>query len=470
MGNDNDIDDLFKDIVEPNEMNHSDKVWESLNYHLEKKGNERNKAIIFRLRIAVGVLLFLFSSLTLYYFFNSGANNKSLLASERSAKTNSLPFEKKALNMIKNKVPNSASPQIKPISVQDKTSTTKGEKSTDLVNKKSLVVYELDKSGPERKQSSIENSISKSAITSNLQNKLNGGEPLEMNSKNVTEQAIIFSSPLDSNTIATNNIETLQLTYTNTVVPILSQEKTDSLQKTKLKHRFSVVAYFSPDLTMKYLKDNNNNDNQSEGDYNNQETRDFSYNCSLLIGYDLTKHWAVKFGGTYAYLSQTIKPKTVYATTGTDGLAHYQFNTTYGSSELPRDQTPSPIVGDSLNINSNSIQSLQIISIPLMAKYQITRKKFNYYVQFGVSLNFLAGEKLIVETPNKPLRIDKIEGLNEYYFGGILGLGVSYNPIKRLSIIFEPTMRGAITPINNNTPISTHPISFGLALGLGWHF
>jgi len=284
------------------------------------------------------------------------------------------------------------------------------------------------------------------------------------------DENIVTSTIIDTNNIAMKFDSTNQLIQINTAVSVLSKVELDSIQKSQLKKRISLVAYFSPDLTMKYLKDNDNTDNQNEGDYNNNEVPDFSYNTGLLLGFDVSRNWSVKFGGSYAYLSQTIKPKTVYAKTGADGLAHYQFNTTYGTSELPRDQTPVPTVGDSININTNSIQSLQVIGIPLIAKYQINRKKFSYYAQGGVSLNFLIGEKLIIETQNKTETIKNIEGLNEYYFGGIIGLGIAYKPTNRFSFLFEPTIKGAITPINKNTPVTTRPISFGATLGLALHF
>jgi hypothetical protein len=178
----------------------------------------------------------------------------------------------------------------------------------------------------------------------------------------------------------------------------------------------------------------------------------------------------VGVGGTYNFLAQTINPKTIYAKNGTGGLAHYQFNTSYGSAEIPNDLGIVPVVGDSLIINSKSTQVLHIIGMPIMAKYQITRNKFSYYAQLGGSVNFVMGGKLIVETQTKTETIRKLEGLNKYFYGGIVGLGVSYNPVKKLSILFEPTVNGAITPINKSASVATRPVSLSLALGISWHF
>lgn len=474
MENNKDIDDLFRDIVESNEMDHSKKVWASLENHLEKKSNDRNKGIIFRLRLVLGILLFLFGSFAFYYIFNSNETNSKSLAMLEQSKTENVA---KAIEKNKASLKSNTNENISSIKNSEK-SNIHASKNNAVVSKadKQLRLEKTNSWNPlaSNKPKTLEKSIvvnSKNG-SANIQEqfsgiieKRNSDSIVKNNSENIVTLAIT-----DTNNITMKFDSTNQLMPTNTAVSVLSKVELDSIQKSQLKKRISLIAYFSPDLTMKYLKDNDNTDNQNEGDYNNNEVPDFSYNTGLLLGYDVSKNWSVKFGGSYAYLSQTIKPKTVYAKTGTDGLAHYQFNTTYGTSELPRDQTPVPIVGDSININTNSIQSLQVIGIPLIAKYQINRKKFSYYAQGGVSLNFLIGEKLIIETQNKSETIKNIEGLNEYYFGGIIGLGIAYKPTNRFSFLFEPTIKGAITPINKNTPVTTRPISFGATLGLALHF
>ena len=54
-------------------MVHSEKVWESLENRLDKKSNDRNKIIIFRLRVTIVSLLLLFGSVGLHYFLNSNS-------------------------------------------------------------------------------------------------------------------------------------------------------------------------------------------------------------------------------------------------------------------------------------------------------------------------------------------------------------------------------------------------------------
>lgn len=477
MKTNNDIDDLFKDIIEPYEMNHSEKVWQSLDNQLDKKANENNKSVIFRLRISLGILLFLFGSFTFYYFFNSQrTNNKSSVALlQKITKSNVRSGEKRnsSSNAKTNgdTLYNKISKNINDPTPQNNATIKQAKNNDYLVNVKISELVTLNKSSFESTESLVRKPLDRIPLPSNLQSVINEVASIDDTAnENHIKEIETIPTISDNILVSTNNFDTNLVAKTITTIPILSKEKMDSIQQRQFKNRLSFIAYFSPDLTLKYLKDNDKTDNENEGDYNSKEVPDFSFNAGLLVGYDLSKNWSIKFGGTYAYLAQTIKPKTVYAKTGTDGLAHYQFNTSYGTSELPRDQNPVPTIGDSLNINSNSVQSLQIIGIPIISKFQITKNKFSYYTQLGLSINFLAAEKLIVQTPNQPETIRTLEGLNEYYIGGMFGLGVSYNPSKKISILIEPTIRGAVTPINKNKAVTTRPISFGMILGLGWHF
>lgn len=493
MENNNDIDDLFKDLIEPHEMNHSEKVWASLDKQLDKKANDRNRVIIFRLKMALGIVLFLFSSFGLFYYFNYSKDKNAFLISEKQ-KNNA--ENKNLQNTIIEKI-------YTPITNTEYVSSTgkKQKFKNELALKESAVnttsansTYSTSlnkvlkiKSKTIINYASNANTIALNTIAKS-NSSTNSNQPLLSDIQNTVAEISVDTI----NSIVLNNIKPIDTVFDSSIVhiankdsvrdipnstlPILltSKEKIDSIQKQQLKNRFSIITYFSPDFTMKYLKEdtetNHDKNHENKKDYEQEEAPDFSFNTGLLVGYDLTKNWSVKFGGTYNFLAQTINPKIAYAKTGTSGLVHYQFNTSYGTSEIPNDLGSAPIVGDSIIINSKSTQVLHVIGVPVIAKYQITRNKFSYYAQLGASFNFIAGQKLIVETPTKTETIKKVEGLNQYYYGGIIGLGVSYNPIKKLSILFEPTMKGAITPINKNTPISTRPISLGLALGISWHF
>lgn len=489
MENNNDIDDLFKDLIESYEMNHSEKVWDSLDKQLDKKANDRNRVIIFRLKIALSMVAFLFSSFGIYYYFNDSKDKKAVLISEKQGdNTENILQQNTTIAKVNAKIVSSTHEIQK---FENK--LTLKERAENTTSSNSPLITSLSKVSKIKSKTivnytSTANSIAIDTTTKSISS-VNSNQPLLLGSKKIitkmsmdtinhfalndmkSVELLIDSSIVSENNkdTSTYNRDTITDIVTNSSLPIIfpSHEKLDSILKQQLKNRFSVITYFSPDFRKSYIEED---DNENKINSQQEEAPDFSFNTGLLLGYDFTKNWSVKVGGTYNFLAQTINPKTIYAKNGTGGLAHYQFNTNYGSAEIPNDLGVAPVVGDSLIINSKSTQVLHFIGIPLMAKYQITRNKFSYYVQVGGSINFRKGGKLIVETPTKTQTIRKIDGLNEYYFGGMVGLGVSYNPIKKLSILFEPTVNGAITPINKNASVATRPVSLGLALGISWHF
>ena len=70
MADDNEIDKIFTDSIEPFEMIPSDKVWQSLDKDLENQETKKLKSTVVKLRMAVGVILILFGFFVAYHFMS----------------------------------------------------------------------------------------------------------------------------------------------------------------------------------------------------------------------------------------------------------------------------------------------------------------------------------------------------------------------------------------------------------------
>ncbi len=451
----NEIDNLFKGNIESFEMTPSEKVWDSLDNTLEKRANSKYKVIVFRLRAALVTLLLLFGTFVVYHFSVTNIESKEVTTDKPEILSSGNTDQMVSITAIENK---SKSNNEKSFNQKEKRNSSIMNTSSfnTLLNKHSEATLKKTKiSFPNYNENTATINPKGSSFTNLIESK---------------EREFIDSKVIPDSMLENSNLnQPIASSIQKGDLPdsIISPESTDITPKGKLIKRFSFIAYFSPDLTKKYLVDDNT-DNQSQSEYDGQESSDFSFNTGFLFGYDVTPKWSIKSGITYAYLMQSIKPKTVYVKTGNNGQQYYQFNTSYGSAQIPSDASTTQL-SDSLRIKTSSTQLLQLVSVPLIAKYQIQRNKFSFYGQFGIAVNVLVGEKLLVETPNRTESITNIEGLREFNFGGIVGLGVSYNPIKKLSIMVEPTFRGSLTPINQNTSVKSYPYSLGLAIGLGWH-
>lgn len=498
MIEENDIDDLFRDGIEPYEKEPSDKVWRSIDQQLDKKATSRYRVIIFRLKFLLLLLAAVVASFTGYFLYDNSIER----ISSSELKPEKQPIKSTNDLFVDNFSLNKEMETIVTTHYTQKTSLAKAESKSVKANSGIVITNFLKKiKFPKERKSRIE-FIEKVDPKNRVQQATKNWElnpkviPQQIDSSVVKNKGNFTKTALDSLQLPTKQItsdiavkdeiknvdenlydvnsfsidsvseilpeEPVKSGYSNTVL--------DSTYKKRTKERLSLAVYFSPDLTMNYRQDNDPDDDENEDDYGSEEVSDFSYNTGFLAGYDLTKNWSVRTGFSYSYLAQTIKPKVAYARMGSDGLIHYQFNASYGSTLLISDQSFTPVVGDSLKILSNSFQSLQILSVPVILKYQFVKNKFSFYAQAGLSANFIVGERMIIAIPGQAQSTQKIEGLNKQYLGGTFSFGAAYNPYKKLSIMIEPTLRGAITSINKNTPVITRPFSLGLAMGIGWHF
>ncbi|MBA3664528.1 MAG: outer membrane beta-barrel protein [Bacteroidetes bacterium] len=474
----NDITKSFTGKIESYEMPVSKKVWESLDHQLDKKASNKYRVAL-RLRLMLASFIFLITSFGLYFLLEKISKPKAGAISKHETVVPVISDSKNNNVLLPANNYGNKLKAKKTESTGDNLSNDTDSKLTGNTVMRKNYSTQVDEN---EKMNSV-SSNDKAVVTNITKNTLIEQTNKKTDTLLIVEGIIVpGSAPVDS---------TIQINRNNNVTPI-SDIKVDASQaaitkvvksdsaaaspisdlkpENKFIHRISIIGYFSPDFTKKYLIDaNSNNDSQTQSEYDGKETPDFSFNTGLLIGYDLSSKWTLKTGAAYTYLMQSISPKVIYAKTGIDGQQHYQFKTSYGNAQIQNDASPAPQSGDSLKINTTSTQLLQMINVPFLAKYQMRHNKFSYYAQFGLSLNFLIGEKLLVEAQNRLETISNLEGLKQFNLGGIVGCGVSYSPVKKLSIIVEPTFRSSLSSINQKSSFKVYPYSLGISLGLGWH-
>jgi hypothetical protein len=241
-------------------------------------------------------------------------------------------------------------------------------------------------------------------------------------------------------------------------------------------HRFTVLGFYSPEISNRLLtKDHDSDDSKagSDDDYKEREVAGYSYSSGLKLNYALNGRWSVTAGLGYFSLSQNISPHTVFAETGSNGLQHFVLNTSAGSAELPNQPGKVTQSADSLMINSTT-QVLKFINFPLTLQYGKAIKRFTLYAYAGASLNYLFGQKMVVELPTSSgldkYSITNVNGVNKFNLGVVAGFGAGYSLSSRWSLHAEPGLKASITPINSNSLVKSYPYSFGLSCGLGYHF
>ncbi len=300
----------------------------------------------------------------------------------------------------------------------------------------------------------------------------------------------------------------------------------------KILSHFYAEIYYSPDYVNSKLKVNDSytgTASQDINDYNNQKAA-FSYSTGGNLFYDIGSHWSIGSGIAYSTFSQTAVYNTINVLSdttyqvehghmdpppqggsggpggpgGPGGHGGNQGGNQGGNhnggheGENPHHpppggdghhfvvQTPCGAVdlyntpnhhnsgnhqdGDTLNIKSETSETIEFINIPLMVRYHFGKSKFKYFVTAGGSINFVRGDQVKIVVDDSYSETNEHDGLKSTNYSLILGAGVQYNFYKSMNVFLNPTFRYSITPVNQYNPMDSYPYYIGIGAGLSIHF
>ena len=206
--------------------------------------------------------------------------------------------------------------------------------------------------------------------------------------------------------------------------------------------------------------------------YNNRENSKSSFSTGINLKYDLSSKWSLITGANYSPITKSATVETMYAEANDANEIHFLLPTSNGVIEMPLDDNhPNLLPGDSLNAKLVCNQTIKFINVPLMVRFQLTKKKFIYYFNGGFSMNFIVQEKMKINMSNSEMTIiNHINGLKKMNYGVLIGAGVQYNLYNDFGVYIEPMFRGSLTSITHNTNVNSYPFTLGLNLGFSLHF
>ncbi len=481
------IEDLFREGLEDNEEMPSGQVWNYIDKSLDQDNVISIKKKYTSLKRVSLVLLFLLIGLSIYELSNRYTNGANILTSNTnnnalSPHTNksqqpidsiSVNNTNKGNNVIDNSVVHNFLPDTQRIQpgnnslIENKTASKNNNianNNTASKNKQKFInaySYKIKTNSTEPTEGNLQTLEKNDADKTNQQS----GLLKPLNHQNIDKVTRRMNDFIDTKKLTQTNIinKIIPLTIKNTIASGI-KNKPDKLT------RFSITPFFSPDIAWYHLQeDKPDNQPDSIDEIKKNERHDFSSTLSALIDYKLNKHWALQAGFTYSNINITVNPKTIYAQTDNAGHVQYRINTSSGYGYVLPSFSSNPAVGDSLYAFT-STHTLQYISIPFAAKYNVIKGKFTFNALTGLSVNFLINGKIettIIKDMNNETEILKnIQGLKKIYFSGLTGLGVEYALSKRMALCFAPTFRFALNSINSDAPVKSYPNSFGFATGL----
>jgi len=379
---------------------------------------------------------------------------------------------------------------------------------------------------PKEELKSIENNsssspakeIAASGVIVGLNNELSAPEENIPAQTNSSASSIVTSNEEEAtNTSKSESTPSTQSTNGDFLTTPQTENSTSLLKK--IGSHLSIEMYYSPDYVNNHLKVNDEytgTASQDINDYKNQESA-FSYSTGLNIFYDLGSKWSIGSGIAYSSFSQTAVYNTISVITDTvyqvqqgrkpphggggggggggrpggnhggghggnnphrpppgNGDNHFVVHTPCGAIDLYREpphlNTGNHQNGDTLNLKTETSETIQFINVPLMVRYNFGKNKFKYFVSGGGSINFVKGNTVKVVIEDAYTETNEHDGLKSMNYSLTLGAGIQYNFYKKINVFLNPTFRYSITPVNQYNPMDAYPYYLGIGAGLSIHF
>lgn len=223
--------------------------------------------------------------------------------------------------------------------------------------------------------------------------------------------------------------------------------------------------------------------------YNNEKPLT-SYSAGVNVNYNVSKRFKIQSGVYYSEMGQVSKdiaidPAPDFITADEDT---YSINTSVGNIAVKSSQNqlyymagdqqfnavetatePTDRINAIETYNADFVHTYDFYEIPVVANYTLIDRKLAMNVSGGVSANILNTNKTYVQNNSERLELDaKAEGINNFTYSGIVGLGFEYPIIEKLMVNLQPTFRYSLNSINNNGEV--YPYSFGIYTGLRYNF
>ncbi len=510
-----DIDKLFREIVDPAEMQPPPMVWTSIENNLDKTQHLKLQKKLKRLvsySVASSVIIVTLVSV-LWYKEHSiqkkiSANNivsnsnsvSPVVEKNKSQEINTSedkrPVENKSveINTISNK--ENVKQNVAPLSNKQNTITPiikEVENNTPYNNS-----ITLENNTSSQKEDVIVSNIPVSPIKTNVQEvkeevKNNTSpivvaqqEPAETAKQNSLPDESLNSSIKIPETKTENNktivsksdstVDTAKPDVSPLTVKGADTAKTSAPLLPIKDFKFFVGALYSVDKVMTGLINVNSNNNSLN------ETQNYSYSTGVRFGYKFANNWSIYSNFLY---TQTSKSFSYYQATlehdddDHDSNVTKELATSYGVLDFPTNYIEKHPAGgqhphhdgDTLIIDIKGVQKLSYLTIPIACQYQIAKNRLSGIFSLGFSSTILLSQSAEISYANMDTKYStKINGLRDAYFNGTIGIGVQYRIFNRLSVFIQPTFSQAFTSMNTNTPYKTYPSSLSGSGGINFHF
>ncbi len=125
---------------------------------------------------------------------------------------------------------------------------------------------------------------------------------------------------------------------------------------------------------------------------------------------------------------------------------------------------------DAMNVrlsdaNSNIIQRIHFLEIPLMVRYKVIDEKFIMSLSGGFGANVVTGSEVVFEQQNDEKYVGKISHINELNVSSTFGIGFGYKIHSDVTFHIEPSVKVFLNSLNHGLPVNFYPYQIGIFTG-----
>jgi len=262
------------------------------------------------------------------------------------------------------------------------------------------------------------------------------------------------------------------------------------LTSTGKKEKWSIAALVSPT----YISSFNSAASEAASQINDVEQPVISYSGGIALAYKVSKRLSVQSGLYYASYGNELSGISSFGGFQTydqvKGNSNFQVQTSNGTvytnnadvyliDNLSDNRIASyfdkgsfdPAKASLEYLNNSLMQNLGYLELPVILRYKVIDRAFDFNIIGGVSSNLLVNNSVYASVDGDRYHVGRTEGLNSVLFTSSLGMGMEYSITNNLSFNLEPTFRYYLNSFNNLSGMSNlHPYTFGIFSGLSYKF
>ena len=255
----------------------------------------------------------------------------------------------------------------------------------------------------------------------------------------------------------------------------LKKDSTSEKKKEKKKSKFSVAAFYSPDINKPSLSNRPANSSASYS-FTNSSNPQNTFSEGLVVGYDQTNRLRWQAALSYTELIQSTDAAN-FKFNWHDNLS-FNFTNSFGSLQLnstqfSKNDNSSGFPSDTIHIRYDTKETLGYIKLPVVFNYKLITGRFSLYTIASVTGIVEVKNKMefhVLNASSGKVISSEMSGIRKMNVGLMGGLGGQLNLFRGLYIFAEPNLKASLFAINRRTSLKYVPFSLSISAGLGFHF